>query len=321
MNIVPAEVEGARARISGHSACARRSSDALPAARRSRSACALIRQCCAAAHPGLLSADIERTRAISAASRFARSRIAMPNSPPRVPPRILDSRYRRLVFDPCMCTFYADSRLVEGRHNWRQDDHKKLVPVLPVFSVVAFSAILPLCDGGELFDAGHFATTSSSGTVSAGSGTARSLDDLGGRFWIRSPKLFVSAVILAIEVPLGSGRAVDVRATAGRWLPCLVILALPLLIPCNVVGLSGRFWPARHRPLGYTLNSLGINYTTSPTSSTPGPPLVMDVWALDQPWRYWLPCTDVDPGFVLSVRPDRRCLALGGVPRDPSCRR
>ena len=61
---------------------------------------------------------------------------------------------------------------------------------------------------------------------------------------------------------------------------CLVMLALPLLIPWNVVGTIWQiFGRVRHRPAGLTLNRLGIdyNYVSDPVDAWITI-IVMDVW-------------------------------------------
>jgi len=90
-----------------------------------------------------------------------------------------------------------------------------------------------------------------------------------------------TGTILAIEVPLGVGIALAMPRK-GFWVPvCLVLMALPLLIPWNVVG---QMWNIFTLPdiglAGYTLNNvLGINYnmTQSPGAAW-ATIIIMDVW-------------------------------------------
>jgi glycerol transport system permease protein len=89
-----------------------------------------------------------------------------------------------------------------------------------------------------------------------------------------------SAIILAIEIPLGVAVALCMPKK-GVWASvCLVLMALPLLIPWNVVG---TIWQVFGRVdiglLGYTLASLGIdyNYTQDPLAAWITV-IVMDVW-------------------------------------------
>lgn len=93
-------------------------------------------------------------------------------------------------------------------------------------------------------------------------------------------QLLFTAIILAIEVPLGVAIALTMPKK-GLWVPvCLVLMALPLLIPWNVVG---AMWNIFALPdiglLGYTLNGLGFdyNYTQQPISAWITV-ILMDVW-------------------------------------------
>ncbi|SET23097.1 carbohydrate ABC transporter permease [Oceanicella actignis] len=93
-------------------------------------------------------------------------------------------------------------------------------------------------------------------------------------------QLAFSAIILAIEVPLGVFVALNMPKR-GVWASvCLVLMALPLLIPWNVVG---TIWQIFGRVdiglLGYALSALGIdyNYTQDPIDAWITI-IVMDVW-------------------------------------------
>src|SRR5215218_6592720 len=72
--------------------------------------------------------------------------------------------------------------------------------------------------------------------------------------------LIFSAIVLAIELPLGVAIALRMPRR-GPWVPvCLVLMALPLLIPWNVVGV---IWQVFGRTdiglLGHTLKGLGLD--------------------------------------------------------------
>ena len=90
-----------------------------------------------------------------------------------------------------------------------------------------------------------------------------------------------TAIILAIEVPLGIIIALSMPRK-GIWVPvCLVLMALPMLIPWNVVG---AMWNIFALPkigmLGYFMNDvLGIRYdmTQDPLAAWITI-VVMDVW-------------------------------------------
>lgn len=93
-------------------------------------------------------------------------------------------------------------------------------------------------------------------------------------------QLFFTGTILLIEVPLGVAVALSMPRK-GPWVSvCLVLMALPLLIPWNVVG---AMWNIFALPdiglLGYTLNSMGIdyNFTQQPVAAWITT-VVMDVW-------------------------------------------
>ena len=93
-------------------------------------------------------------------------------------------------------------------------------------------------------------------------------------------QLLFTGIILAIEVPLGVAIALAMPRT-GPWVSvCLVLMALPLLIPWNVVG---AMWNIFALPdigmLGKTLNNLGIdyNYTRQPFAAW-ATLIAMDVW-------------------------------------------
>ena len=90
-----------------------------------------------------------------------------------------------------------------------------------------------------------------------------------------------TALILAIEIPLGIAIALAMPRS-GFWVPvCLVLMALPLLIPWNVVGAMWNIFTLPDIGLaGYTLNNvLGIDYnmTRSPFAAW-ATIITMDVW-------------------------------------------
>jgi hypothetical protein len=126
-----------------------------------------------------------------------------------------------------------------------------------------------------------------------------------------------SGVILAIEIPLGV--AVALCMPKKGWLAslCLVLMALPLLIPWNVVG---TIWQVFGRVdiglLGYTLAGLGIdyNYTQDPFDAWVTV-VVMDVW-------HWTSLVALlayaglqsIPSAYYQAAQDRPGQPLGGVP-------
>jgi glycerol transport system permease protein len=157
------------------------------------------------------------------------------------------------------------------------ENQKGWLFVLPVLILVAFNAIIPLMTvvnysvqetfGDNLFffeGLKWFEEVLSS---------PRFHDALGRQ-------LFFTFTILAIEIPLGVAIALAMPRK-GVWVSvCLVLMALPLLIPWNVVG---AMWNIFALPdiglLGKTLNSMGIdyNYTRQPVSAWITL-IAMDVW-------------------------------------------
>ena len=158
--------------------------------------------------------------------------------------------------------------------------------VLPVLVVVAFSAVIPLM------------------TV-----VNYSVNDTFGQnefFWnglgwfdemVRSDRLHAalgrqilfSAIILAIEVPLGIFIALNMPKK-GFWASfCLVLMALPLLIPFNVVG---TIWQIFGRVdiglLGHTLAAIGIDYNY--TNDALDACLPSSRWMSGTGHRWWRCC-------------------------------
>jgi glycerol transport system permease protein len=93
-------------------------------------------------------------------------------------------------------------------------------------------------------------------------------------------QLVFTSIILLIEVPLGVAVALAMPRR-GPWVSvCLVLMALPLLIPWNVVG---AMWNIFALPdiglLGKAVNGLGIdyNFTQQPMAAW-ATTILMDVW-------------------------------------------
>ncbi len=156
-------------------------------------------------------------------------------------------------------------------------DNKAWFLVIPVFVIVAFSAIIPLM------------------TV-----VNYSLQDIFGpneRYfvgteWFREVlndsrlhgalyrQLLFSGLVLLIEVPLGVAIALAMPPRGWTASLCLVLLAIPLLIPWNVIG---TIWIIFTRPdiglLGRTINGLGIpfDHTAAPLDAWVTV-MLMEVW-------------------------------------------
>jgi len=154
--------------------------------------------------------------------------------------------------------------------------------VLPVLLIVAFSAIVPLM---TVVNYSVQDTFGNNQFFWNGIGWYQELldpsTDLGGRFFDALWRnLLFSFLILAIEVPLGIAVALSMPREGWRVAATLVVLALPLLIPWNVVG---TIWQIFAREdiglLGWVVNHLGIpyNYTADPLSAWVTI-VTMDVW-------------------------------------------
>ncbi|MFK5979054.1 MAG: sugar ABC transporter permease [Rhizobiaceae bacterium] len=149
--------------------------------------------------------------------------------------------------------------------------------VLPVLALVAFNAIVPL-----MTVVNYSLQETFGSNVFFWSGLMW-FEDL-----LRSPRfqdslgrqLFFTGTILAIEIPLGIIIALAMPRK-GPWVSvCLVLMALPLLIPWNVVG---AMWNIFALPeiglLGKTLNAMGFDYNYTRQSGNAWLTLIaMDVW-------------------------------------------
>ncbi|HYG91595.1 MAG TPA: sugar ABC transporter permease [Azospirillum sp.] len=161
-------------------------------------------------------------------------------------------------------------------------NQKAWLLVLPVLLIVAFSALVPLM---TVVNYSVQDTFGNNQFFWNGIGWYQELldpsTDLGGRFFDALWRnLLFSALILAIQVPLGIAVALAMPREGWRVAATLVVLALPLLIPWNVVG---TIWQIFAREdiglLGWVVNRLGIpyNYTNDPLSAWVTI-VVMDVW-------------------------------------------
>ena len=149
--------------------------------------------------------------------------------------------------------------------------------VLPVLVLVAFSAVIPLM---TVVNYSVQDTFGNNQFFWEGVGWFEEMihsERLHAALW---RQLLFSAIILAIEVPLGIFVALNMPKK-GFWASfCLVLMALPLLIPFNVVG---TIWQIFGRVdiglLGHTLAALGIDYNyTNDTVDAWATVIVMDVW-------------------------------------------
>ena len=149
--------------------------------------------------------------------------------------------------------------------------------VLPVLMLVAFNAIIPL-----------MTVVNYSVQETFGNNTFFWAGVLWFEEILRSERfhaslgrqLFFTFSILAIEIPLGVIIALAMPRK-GIWVSvCLVLMAMPLLIPWNVVG---AMWNIFALPdiglLGKMLNGIGIdyNFTRQPVAAW-ATLIAMDVW-------------------------------------------
>lgn len=149
--------------------------------------------------------------------------------------------------------------------------------VLPVLLLVAFSAVIPLMtvvnySFQDTFGNNQFFWV----------GTEWYQDILRSeRFHAALGRQFLfSGIILAIEIPLGIAIAVCMPRKGIGVPVCLVLMALPLLIPWNVVG---TIWQIFGRVdiglLGASMKAIGVDYNyTQNTMDAWVTVVVMDVW-------------------------------------------
>jgi glycerol transport system permease protein len=159
----------------------------------------------------------------------------------------------------------------------RSRDQRAWLGVLPVVLVVAFSAVVPL--------------------MTVVNYSVQDIFDLSSRLFVgldwyretlRAPRfldallrqLLFSGLVLAVEIPLGILVARSLPrhgARAGVW---LVVIAVPLLIPWNVVG---TIWQMFARPdiglLGAALTAVGVDFNfTADALDAWLVLMLMDVW-------------------------------------------
>ncbi len=150
--------------------------------------------------------------------------------------------------------------------------------VLPVLLLVAFNALIPM------MTVVNYSVQETFGNNVFFWEGLRWFEELlaSERFHAALGRQFLfTAIILAIEVPLGIIVALSMPRK-GPWVPvCLVLMALPMLIPWNVVG---SMWNIFALPkiglLGYFMNDvLGITYDMTQQPLAAWVTIItMDVW-------------------------------------------
>lgn len=149
--------------------------------------------------------------------------------------------------------------------------------ILPVVLCVAFSAVLPLM---TVVNYSVQDIISPERRVFVGTEWFASVmrdEELHGALW---RQLGFSLAVLLVEIPLGILLALCMPATGWRASAVLVVVALSLLIPWNVVG---TIWQIYGRSdiglLGAALQRLGVDYSyTGSATDAWLTVLVMDVW-------------------------------------------
>lgn len=159
----------------------------------------------------------------------------------------------------------------------KTDNNRAWLLVVPVVVLVAFSAIIPLMtvvnySVQDIFDPQT--------RIFVGTEWFREalLDErLHGAL---GRQVLFSLMVLLIEVPLGIAIALCLPRR-GPWVSfCLILLALPMLVPFNVVGTIWQIFARADIGLGgWLMTELGFdyNYTASPLDAWLTV-LVMDVW-------------------------------------------
>ncbi len=149
--------------------------------------------------------------------------------------------------------------------------------VLPVFAIVAISAIIPLMtvvnySVQDIFGPGQ--------RVFVGTEWFREVLEDSRLHGALVRQLAFSFIVLLIEIPLGIAIALAMPRRGWAVSVCLVLLALPLLIPWNVIG---TIWIIFSRPdiglLGVLVNSLGVEFdhTAAPLDAWVTV-VLMEVW-------------------------------------------
>jgi glycerol transport system permease protein len=149
--------------------------------------------------------------------------------------------------------------------------------VIPVVVLVAFNALIPLM---TVVNYSVQETFGNNVFLWSGVGWFESILNSDRFHAALGRQLIFTGTILAIEIPLGVAIALTMPRQ-GPWVPvCLVLMALPLLIPWNVVG---SMWNIFALPdiglLGRAINAMGIdyNYTQQPLAAW-FTVILMDVW-------------------------------------------
>jgi len=178
----------------------------------------------------------------------------------------------------------------------KTQDNAAWLLVLPVLVIVAFSAVIPLMtvvnySVQDIFGPGNRAWVGTEWFVQV-LGDTRLHDALVRQFMF-------SGLVLLIEIPLGVLIALAMPKAGWSVSLVLVVLALPLLIPWNVIG---TIWIIFTRPdiglMGHTINSLGLDFDhTSRPLDAWVTLMLMEVW-------HWTPLVALLAYAGLKAIPD-----------------
>lgn len=161
--------------------------------------------------------------------------------------------------------------------NVKPEDHRAWWLVLPVVLLVAFSAVVPLMTVVNYSVQDIFGPND---RVFVGLEWFRKVlhdEAIRGAFW---RQLMFSGLVLAIELPLGVAVALLMPARGWQASAGVVLLAVPLLIPFNVVGTIWQLFARTDIGLfGAAMAALGVDYNYSGNALDAWLTLIlMDVW-------------------------------------------
>ncbi|MGH3715711.1 MAG: carbohydrate ABC transporter permease [Micromonosporaceae bacterium] len=172
----------------------------------------------------------------------------------------------------------AEEKITEKTEETKPKDNRAWFLVLPVVVSVAFTAVIPLMTVVNFSVQDVFTPDD---RIFVGLEWFRDVTrdkQVRGAF-LRT--LIFSAQVLLIEIPLGVAIAVCMPRRGWSMSAALVVVALPLLIPWNVVGTIWQIFARSDIGLGgWTVNNLlgiNFNYTLDSTDAWTTV-LVMDIW-------------------------------------------
>ncbi len=183
--------------------------------------------------------------------------------------------------------------------------------VLPVIVCVAFSAILPLM---TVVNYSVQDVLSPDRRVFVGTEWFAAVmrdEELHLALW---RQIQFSLAVLLVEIPLGIALALSMPAQGWKSSAVLVLVALSLLIPWNVVGTIWQiFGRADIGLLGYFLQWVGMDYSyTGNSTHAWWTVLIMDVW-------HWTPLVALLAFAGLRSIPDAYYQAASICPRCAAC--